>query len=314
MKLSSILTAEDFQKHFRSELWTNAARVICQKHNIPVRHLQRSEHGENIVFLVDERFVVKIYTPFRQGFRREKSALEFARNKIYLPITEILFEGEIEGFDYLVFNQHKGVLMTRERWLGLNKSEQIDVVSQLADGLKELHSHNAQAINFDWQNFVERQALTVFERQKANGVNAKILERLPFYVEENLNLLPQNFAPVFLHGDIHFGNLRLIKTVGRWRISALFDFADSLRGFHEYEFVAIGVLMIQGQSDVQREFFRSYGYSESEIDGGLRRRLMLLTVLYEHSNLRKYALRLRAEAADYTLEELEKNIWSFTRK
>jgi hygromycin-B 7''-O-kinase len=314
MNLSSILTPEDFEKHFRNELWTDAARAVCQKHNIPVRQLTRSEHGENIVFLVDAGLVVKIYTPFKQGFRREKLGLEFARNKISLPITEILFEGEIEGFEYLIFKQNEGILMSRERWLGLNENEQIGVVSELAANLKELHSHNAQAIDFDWENFVGRQALTVFERQKASGVNAKILERLPFYLEENLKLLPEKFAPAFMHGDIHFGNLRLVEIGGRWRISALFDFADSLKGLHEYEFVAIGVLMIQGQSEIQREFFRAYGYTESEIDANLRRRLMLLTILYEHSNLRKYALRLKPEADLYTLEELEKNIWSFTEK
>jgi hygromycin-B 7''-O-kinase len=314
MKLTSILTAEDFERHFRSELWLEAAKTVCRRHKISFRHLHRSEHGENIVFLVDERFVVKIYTPFRKGFEREKSALEFVQKKISLPTPAILFAGEIEGFEYLIISQHEGVLMTRETWLGLDESEQINVVSELAANLKEMHSHDSGAIKFDWQDFIERQKATVFERQKANGVSAKILERLPFYLEENLHLLSKTGAPVFLHGDIHFGNLRLVKTNGRWQISALFDFADSLKGFREYEFVAIGVLMIQGQKEIQREFFRSYGYGESEIDANLRRRMMLLTILYEHSDLRKYALRLRAEAVGYTLEELEKNIWSFACK
>lgn len=311
MKLSSILTAEDYERHFRNELWLDIAALICRKHDISFRHLARSEHGENIVFLADASFVIKIFTPFLRGFAREKSALEFVRNKTSLPFPEILFEGEIEGFEYLVLSRLEGVLMTREMWLGLENREQIRVVSELAQGLKEMHSHNPQAIDFGWQKFIEHQAATVFERQKANGVNAKILERLPFYLEENLKLLHADFASVFLHGDIHFGNLRLAKTSGKWQISALFDFADSLKGFHEYEFVAPGVLMIQGQGEIQREFFNSYGYKANGIDEPLRRRLMLLTILYEHSNLRKYALRLRAEAANYTLEELEKAIWNF---
>ncbi|HEX8251485.1 MAG TPA: hypothetical protein VF599_25145, partial [Pyrinomonadaceae bacterium] len=87
--------------------------------------------------------------------------------------------------------------------------------------------------------------------------------------------------------------------------------ADSLKGFHEYDFVAVGVLMIQGQGALQREFFRAYGYAENEINETLRRRLMLLTILYECSNLRKYALRLKPEAVDLTLDELERAIWNF---
>jgi hygromycin-B 7''-O-kinase len=311
MKAPLILTAKDFELYFKSDIWQSVARTICQRHDLSFKNLIRSEHGENIVFLIDDAFVIKIYTPFRNGFEREKAALRFAKGKTSLPLPEILFEGEIEGFNYLVTNQHKGILMTREIWLGLKTSEQISVVSQLAAGLKELHSHDAGQIDFNWQKFIEHQAAAVVERQRSNGASATWLARLPFYLEENLKLLPTTRAPVFLHGDVHFGNLRLMQTNGKWRISGLFDFADSLRGFHEYDFVAVGVLMIQGQGEIQREFFRAYGYKESEIDETLRRRLMLLTILYECSDLRKYALRLKPEAVDYTLDELEKSIWAF---
>jgi hygromycin-B 7''-O-kinase len=313
MKTPSILNEKDFRAHFRSDVWLGSAAEICRRHNLPHRYIKRSEHGENIVFLVDNSFVIKIYTPFRRGFGREKAALRLVQNKTSLPLPEILFEGEIEGLNYLVTNQHEGVLMNREMWLGLPARDQIDIISQLAGGLRELHSHDAKAINFNWQSFIERQAASVFERQKANGASAEWLERLPFYLEENLNLLPETGANVFLHGDVHFGNLRLMQTNGRWKISGLFDFADSLKGFNEYEFVAVGVLMIQGQTEIQREFFLSYGYKENELDEAFRRRLMLLTILYECSDLRKYALRLKREAINFTLDELEKGIWAFTK-
>ena len=311
MKLPSILTAEDFASHFRDDCWLDVASQICQRHNLSFADLKRSKHGENIVFLIDERFVLKIYTPFRIGFARERAALRFARDKTSLPLPEIVFEGEFDGFDYLVFTQLAGDLMTRDRWLKLETKEQIQTISELATGLKELHSHGAGEIDFDWTKFIEHQAATVYERQKTNGANAEWLKSLPQYLEENLKLLPKDFAPVFLHGDVHFGNLRLLQTSGGWRISGLFDLADSLKGFYEYEFVAIGVLMIQGQGEIQREFFRAYGYPEHEIDETLRRRLMLLTILYECSDLRKYALRLKPEAVNFTLEELERSIWNF---
>ncbi|MET0752569.1 MAG: hypothetical protein ABWZ66_04320, partial [Pyrinomonadaceae bacterium] len=67
------------------------------------------------------------------------------------------------------------------------------------------------------------------------------------------------------------------------------------------------------QKEVQREFFLSYGYKENELDEAFRRRLMLLTILYECSDLRKYALRLKPEAINFTLDELERAIWNFVR-
>jgi hygromycin-B 7''-O-kinase len=306
-----ISSIEEFDHHFRDDFWREFARAICERHNILCSELRRSDHGENIVFLDGDRYAVKIYTPFRRGFAREKAAFEFSQGKTSLKLPEIIAAGNIEGFDYLLMTQLEGSLMTKEKWLGLKTSEQISVVSQLASGLKELHSHDAAGIDFDWNEFLVSQIDTCIERQKAAGANPQWLESLPGYLEENLKLLPENFRQVFLHGDVHFGNLRLKKEKGKWVISGLFDLADSLSGFHEYEFVAPGVLMIQGQGELQREFFRAYGYKDNELDLSLRRRLMLLTILYECSDLRKYALRLKSEAVNFTLEELEKAVWSF---
>ncbi len=69
--------------------------------------------------------------------------------------------------------------------------------------------------------------------------------------------------------------------------------------------------MVQGKREMQRAMLLAYGYREAQIDLNLRARLMLLTVLYECSDLRKYALRLAPEAMRLTLDELEAAIWTF---
>ena len=307
-------TAEDFERAYQDKLWIDAAKTICARNRLSFQTLRRAGDSEHVVFLVDSNFVIKIYKPLSTGFEREKAALRFVEHKIALPAPEILGEGVVEQFDYLLTTQNRGVLMTREMWLGLEKTEQIEIITQLARGLRELHSHDPRAIEFDWRSFLGRQTETVVEKQRSSGASAVWLEKIPVYLREHLPLLRETARPVFMHGDVHFGNLRLIKNAGKWRISGLFDFADSLKGPPEYEFVAVGVLMMQGQSEVQREFFRAYGYRDQQIDVVLRRRLMLLTILYECSSLRRYALRLRPEAVGYTLDELERNIWSFANK
>ena len=126
-------------------------------------------------------------------------------------------------------------------------------------------------------------------------------------------MLPSIHRPVFLHGDIHAGNLLLAEKGGRWQVTGLIDFGDSLCGFHEYEFVAPGVLMVQGSRELQRAMLLAYGYQEAQLDLELRARLMLLTVLYECSDLRKYALRLGPEAVQLSLSQLEAAIWTFAK-
>ena len=301
----------DFKQTFNDPVWLAVASTILERHQIEYSTVRRAEHGENIVFLIDDSLILKIYTPVKNGFHREKAALEFADGKISIPIPQIFEEGEIEGYYYLIVTQFRGSLMTKAEWLSIGKTEQILLLAQLASGLKELHSHDSSDIDFDWREFLEIQVESAIGKQRAEGGNPEWIESMPAYFEKFLPLIPDRTADSFQHGDVHFGNLRVINKNGVWRICGLFDFADSVKGFHEYEFVAIGVLMIQGQGELQREFFRAYGYKDSEIDITLRHRMMMLTMLYEYSSLRRYAERLRPEAVNYTLEELERAIWSF---
>ncbi len=311
MKFPIITNKEEFDEHFQSRVWLDAAKQICRRHQISFTRLKRSENGEHIVFLIDDSFVIKIYRPFRRCFEREKKALEFVGGRTNFKIPEIVQIGEIEGFNYTLMTQLSGVAMTRAAWLTLPRNEQVAVVAELAVGLKTIHSLDADSFDCDWSEFVEDRANTFVERQIARDVNSQVIESLPAFIETNLKLLPKDFRTVFLHGDVHFGNLRFQKSGGDWQISGLFDFADSRRGFHEYDFLAVGILMIQGQAEIQREFFKSYGYHENQLDKSFRKRLMMLTMLYETSDLRRYAQRLKPEAVDFTLEELERAIWSF---
>ena len=306
MKIPAV---RDFTLQFKSEIWRSVAESICRRHRIDFDVLRRAEHGESIVFLIDEKLVIKFYVPTKNAMTREKTSLEIARTNLKIP--EIVAFGEIEDYKYLITTQIVGEAMTRALWLELQKREQIQILSGLAEGLKQLHQSNAAKIDFDWNGFVAHQAETCFERQKFCNVNDEILKELPAFLEENLKLLPPDLPQVFLHGDVHFGNLRMRKIGEQWEIAGLFDFADSLKGFREYDFLAIGLLMIQGQGDLQREFFRFFDYADAEMNETMRRRLMLLTCFYEWSDLRRYAVRLRPEAVDYSLGELERAIWNF---
>src|SRR4030095_1900016 len=314
LNLPVVADAADYQSHFNHDAWRQAASIICARHNLSCASLRRSQQGENIIFFVGRQFIIKIFAPFRQCYSREKAALEFADGKLGVEIPAILQAGEIEGWSYLVMTRLVGD-PAREVWSEVEERERIEIVSRLGMALKNFHIHvpplSDSALNRDWRGFIERQAQTCVERQRDCGANPEWLESLPAYVAARLPLLQADCEPVLLHGGGHLGNLLLAQENGRWKISGLFDFGDSLCGFHEYEFVAPGVLMAQGSRQLQRALLSAYGYQESELDLSLRARLMLLTVLYECGDLRKYATRLRPEAVNFTLNQLEVAIWTF---
>ena len=301
----------NFDEHFQSEIWLDTAKEICRRHQISFVELKRANSSDHVVYFVDGKLILKIYRPFRNCFERETKAIGFVSGKTDFATPEIVETGEFENLKYVLMTQFSGAALTRKDWLDLPKREQLNFISKLAVGLKQIHELDAKSFECDWAQFVENRVSTFIERQIAHGVNSQIIESLPAFIEENLKLIPTDAPPVFMHGDVHFGNLRLEKMNNDWQITGLFDFADSRVGFHEYEFLAVGILMIQGQRDIQREFLKSYGYAENELDEAMRKRLMMLTMLYETADLRRYAMRLKPEAVGYTLNELEKGIWSF---
>jgi hygromycin-B 7''-O-kinase len=317
MRLELPAASDIFAYHqsFNDAVWEKAARVICARHHLSYTTLRRSTQGENIIFFVDDRLAIKIFAPFRENYLRETAALLFTHGKLDIETPELICTGEIEGWSYLVMTQLAG-RASREVWESVGLRDRLEIIARLGGAMRQLHESEAPLeqtpLNRDWCGFIERQARESVERQRACGANPEWLESLPAYIAERLELLQTNQEQVFLHGDIHAGNLLLDERGGRWHITGLIDFGDSLCGFHEYEFVAPGVLMVQGNRELQRAMLLAYGYGEAELDPTLRSRLMLLTVLYECSDLRKYALRLTPEAVHLTLEQLEAAIWTFT--
>lgn len=315
LKLPSTISAVAFEFLFNDGVWRQAAAEICARHQIPYTVLRRSPQGENIIFFVDDCLVIKIFGTLRENYRREAAGLDLAHGKLSIETPQIMHTGEIEGWSYLVMTQLAGLPM-RDVWTQIEARNQIEIVSRLGAEMRELHAAHAAplsetALDRDWHDFIERQARESVARQRACDANSQWLASLPAYIAERIELLPASYHPALLHGDIHPGNVLLAERNGRWQVTGLFDFADSLIGFHEYEFVAPGVLMVQGKREMQRAMLLAYGYGETELDLNLRARLMLLTVLYECSDLRKYALRLAPEAVYLTLDKLERAIWTF---
>lgn len=300
----------DFGEYFDGGGWIDAARAICGENRIKYSHVERAASSDHVVFLIDQALVLKIFRPSRNCFEREKKALEFSCGRLPFRTPEIIGTGEFEGLDYMLTTQIPGEPLTRPEFLSLSGREQVGILTELAAGLRRIHAIDPSFFTDDWSAFIDERAETFIDRQIAHGVNPKIIEALPAFMETQLRFIPRTPA-VFLHGDVHFGNLRFERVDGKPRISGLFDFADSRRGFHEYDLLAVGVLMIQGQRELQREFFRAYGYTESDLTEEMRSRMMMLTMLYETSDLRRYAMRLSPEAVDLPLDELERTIWSF---
>jgi hygromycin-B 7''-O-kinase len=132
----------------------------------------------------------------------------------------------------------------------------------------------------DWFNFLgERRKRCLEElRDKTNLPLAALREIARLLAADNF-LPPGGFRPLLLNGDFTEDHLLLDKRLGEWRISGLIDWADSLAGAKEYEWVALwfglcgqDVIMFQGILIAYDPALR--------LDNRFRRRMMAYTCIH----------------------------------
>ena len=110
MSLVSTLEQLDFEKNFESPAWRNVAVTICDHEGVEFASLERAPSSDHIVYLADDRYVVKIFRPMRNCFARESKALEFASGLSAFRTPEIEKLGNFEGLDHMITTQVRGGL------------------------------------------------------------------------------------------------------------------------------------------------------------------------------------------------------------
>ncbi len=71
---------------------------------------------------------------------------------------------------------------------------------------------------------------------------------------------------------------------GNWRLSGLIDFGDVMTGWGEYDLLGPSAFMTAGMPGRVRSLLGGFGYSRSDIDFTMKRRLMALMLLHRASD------------------------------
>jgi hygromycin-B 7''-O-kinase len=306
MMTADATTAERDSNH-DDAAWRAIAAAILRGHNIADHGVERSPHGENVIFYVGRRYALKIFAPTRRQHEREAAALHVAR-KWSIPTPQLMSTGEYEGNSYILMTRLPGDRLV-DRWQKLGPVDQKRMIARIGAALRELHTLTVAApaaLQRDWPAFLDAQAATLIERQRRCNVPTQWLRDLEVYAAERPTLAVGQ--SVFLHGDLHGGNVLIDATA---RLTGAIDFADAFFGPPEYDLVAPAVLLAAGRNDLQRALLRAYGYTDGQLTAELRRTLMLHTVFYECSDLMKYARRLNGATMPESLGALERALWAF---
>jgi hygromycin-B 7''-O-kinase len=216
---------------------------------------------------------------------------------------------------YLVITRLAGVLGSKA-WPSLPEDQKQRLLRQIGQTIAEVQRVPLGAlcdIEPRWDAFIRRQIAGCRARHQRLGLPQKFLDGLDDLLDDFLRdaaaLIPIDRPAVILTGEYIPENFLLSCQDGEWRLSGLIDFGDVLTGWGEYDLLGPSAFMSAGMPRRVRSLFEGFGYSKTEINFTLKRRLMALMMLHRASDPIRH-IRIEGwqrQAGD--LVQLQELIW-----
>lgn len=289
-----------------------AALDIARHHGLPHADPHVFSTGTNLVVGLDHRLILKLFPPFLRGqFESERLSLALLRGRLNIPIPEIVLEGERDRWPYLVITRLSGVVGS-EVWSALPEHHKERVLAQIGETIAQVQrvpAGDLVRIEPHWPRFMAQQIAGCRARHQRLGLAPKFLDGLDDLLAEAEALVALDGPPVILVGEYIPENFLLDRDGEDWRLSGLFDFGDMMTGRGEYDLLGPSAFMAAGRPRRVRSLFDGFGYSNSDIDVTLKRRLMALLLLHRVSDPNKHICieGWQQKAAD--LHELQELLW-----
>lgn len=261
--------------------WQAIAHEIAGRHGLTFTSAVRFPSGENPVLKLDERFVIKL-VPLKFWplvIRREVDAMTFLRGKAF-PAAELIGDGEIDGWGYLVCTQLPGELF-RTVWKRLSATEKRETARAFGALIASLHRlpiGGTKPGGILWEAFLREIIADWLTRWSVQPLPTVLRDSGLAYIRD-AHLEEDDSPLVFLHGDLAPENCLVTSRLGAWEFSGVFDFGNALAGRATFDLTAATVLLAPLDAATMREFLIGYGRDAGWLEKQ-RHRLMACTLLH----------------------------------
>jgi hygromycin-B 7''-O-kinase len=275
---------------------------VAARHGVPAEPLVRQRLGTNVVFAAGAAHVLKLFPPLWPGeCAIERAALAHVAGRLSVATPEVVAEGELEGWPYLVLTRVPGVALA-DVWEGLGAAARERVARRAGELVAEHHALPLPAPGVpapDWPGFVRAQALRARERLRASRRAAAWAEELDGFLAPLLAGLAAEPA-VFVNADITEEHLYVAED-GSGRVVALVDLADAMVGAREYDLVSFAVFLAGRGRGLLGRFLDGAGVPPAARGPELGRRLIAWALLHRYVDPGELA---EAAGRDVPLAEL----------
>lgn len=301
-------------------LWVPVIKLICQKTGVAEGiEIEAGYPGSSAVFIIDREVVVKVFAPFLvQDYHHEVETYELINTRLdpYLPdlLAHGVYPDRIDWY-FLVMRFMSGRPI-REVRDEIPSKDKIAIARELGWCIKRLHGtplDEARVIQTkaaDWYAFLgERRKQCLEELRDKTELPLSVLREVARLLSTDVFLPPKGFRPSLLNGDFTEDHLLLEKRLGEWRISGLIDWADSLVGATEYEWVALWFGLCGQDVIMFREIMNAYN-PDIRLDNRFRQKMMAYTFIHRFGpELIGELLKQSGAPTINSLSELQTWLW-----
>jgi hygromycin-B 7''-O-kinase len=318
MEFSANIEPQHFFKQIlpNPSSWFPIAKDICNRYGIPAKDLSAFGDGVNLVALVNDEYVVKIFPPFhRHQWESEHRTLIHLHGQLTIPIPQHLGSGELENsWTYLLMTKVEGSSL-ESVWPTLTHQNKCQILFRIGQIMADTHSvavGELESLEPNWDEFIDNQAKAAKQRHEKKGMSEHLLAQLEDWISSNLSLLEKKPSRVILTGEYTPFNLLASKKGDDYQLSSMIDFGDAMIGFAEYDLIGPSTFLCAGDPQLVTSLFEGYGYPFEDSKETIQRRLLLLLLLHRYSDLNSQVRIDHWDSKAKDFNQIASLIWPFS--
>ena len=255
MPFPTIESEAHFESLFEDDAtWLPGVEAILAREGLKDTPYERMPQGSNLVYGVGPEHILKICPPISS----EEAGVEFSLldalsdQACEMRVPRLMARGTLHGWRYGVIERLPGDSL-QYVWPELDHDERRHVLLDLRAWMARFARSRAQSVTLpagrdNWARTQRALREDLVAKHARRGLD-------PFWCDQIARMF-DDFRGVeahhIVHADLHFGNLLATQHKGRWRMSAVIDFADALVAPHLYDLSAPLISMACGDADLVR--------------------------------------------------------------
>ncbi len=288
--LPKVKDPEHYNQLFSQDsLWEPAVHHLIRSRDLqgsPVRGIR----GSHIVYRVGSVWIKLMAPIFEKDMAFEIAGLECIQDKLEVPTPKILFQGELEGWRYIIVSHVEGERIG-DVFDDIKLEDQLSLADQIASITKSIHRIEANKVisdRGDWNSFIQARLAGFLECHQSKNLHSNWLSEMPDFINQFDETEFMTDSPVFIHADLTWDHFLVQKVHGGWKLAGVIDFADCRIGHPEYEMITTVVFLFKKNPVLLKKYFEVMGIPKKEMNDRLSEKLLAWTILHTFSNLNNY--------------------------